>query len=377
MKPITSLRILDITENNPYISSIFADYGAEVIKIEKPNMGDRARRRGAKDGETEGPYAEFYMRGKKSVAIDIDTKEGAEVIRRLAAKSDIFITGKKEAQMEDLGISYEVLKVDNKKLIYAAVTPFGEKGPWADMPDYDLLAMAKTGLLEKTGFPDKPTKFGFDFAYCYTAWHLAAACLASYLKAMETGEGMKVSTSTWQVVSSLDDTFAQCLLALNDLPVRLGNGFPTINPTDTFECKDGYFSLSIGSDKQWLDFVHSARKDEVWGDGTKYGHDPARSMDHYFGDLDGQLKDFFKTLTIEEADMICRQAMVPGGPCNTVTELMHDPQVADRKMLVDVGGVIQYGKPAKFSRDNEHDNEIAPAHALGADTDEVLKALGM
>ena len=173
----------------------------------------------------------------------------------------------------------------------------------------------------------------------------------------------------------------QGLQGLNTLPKRIGNGFPTTNPTDTFRCKNGWFALSIGSDAQWLAFATGAGRDD-WGEGTVYAHDPDRSMKHYFGDLDQQLRDYFMTITIEEADQICRNAMVPGGPCNTVKELMTDEQVAARSMILEVedpvlGKTMQLGKPAKFLRDNEGDDAVAPAPALGADTERVLAGLGV
>ena len=140
-------------------------------------------------------------------------------------------------------------------------------------------------------------------------------------------------------------------------------------------CKDGWFALSIGSDKQWLDFAREAGRDD-WGEGSVYAHDPDRSMKHYFGELDQQLKDYFATISIDEADQICRRAMVPGGPCNTVEELMKDEQVADRGMMITVGGETQIGIPAKFSGADDLDN-IEPGHVLGADTQAVLTEYGV
>lgn len=120
----------------------------------------------------------------------------------------------------------------------------------------------------------------------------------------------------------------------------------------------------------------------MWAEDPRYAHDPARSMENYFGDLDQQLRDFFAGITIEEADMICREAMVPGGPCNTFRELVHDEQVADRKMILHVKDArgedtLQLGIPAKFLKDDERDNEITPAPALGADTEYYLQELGV
>ncbi len=375
MKPLESLTVLDLTEGNPYIGSMFADYGATVLKVEKPQEGDDIRRRGSKNVGVEGPYVHYYMRGKKSIAIDYTTEDGQDIIKRLAEKCDMIATNNKEEYMAGLGLGYENLKSINPKIVYGILTPFGNEGPWADCPDYDLIVMAKSGLLEKTGFPEKPTKFGFPLAYIYASWHLTAGMMAAYLKAQESGEGTKVSVSSWHTMMQLDDTFAECMQGLNVLPKRLGNGFPTTNPTDTFKCKDGWFALSIGSDKQWLDFAREAGRDD-WGEGSVYAHDPERSMKHYFGELDQQLIEYFATISIDEADQICRRAMVPGGPCNTVEELMKDEQVADRGMMITVGGETQIGVPAKFSGAIDMDN-IESGHELGADTDAVLTEYGV
>lgn len=375
MKPLETITVLDLTEGNPYIGSVFADYGAPVLKVERPQGGDSIRRRGSIAVNEEGSYSRYYLRGKKSMAIDYSTEAGQEIIRRLAGKCDMVVTNSKEDELKKLGLGYEDLKEVNPKLVYGTLTPFGNEGPWADCPDYDLIVMAKCGLLEKTGFPEKPTKFGFPLAYIYASWHLTAGMMAAYLDSLETGKGTKVDVSSWHTMMELDDTFAECLQGLNVLPRRLGNGFPTTNPTDTFKCKDGWFALSIGSDKQWLDFAREAGRDD-WGENSVYAHDPVRSMEHYFGELDKQLVDYFATITINEADQICRRAMVPGGPCNTVAELMKDEQVAERGMMITVGGETQVGVPAKFSSTTELD-DIEAGHELGADTDAVLVEFGL
>lgn len=382
MKPLASLKVLDLTDGNPYPGSLFADYGAEVLKIEHPGTGDSIRRRGAGADELEGPYQAYYNRGKKSMTLDLSQSAGQEILRRLVPSYDMLVANAAEEQLEKLGLGYARLKELNPKLIYGVLTPFGEEGPWKDLPDYDLLVMARTGLLEKTGLPEKPTRIGPPLSYYYGAWHLTAGMMAAWLDAQQTGEGRKVSVSSWQAICSIDDTYVQGLQGLNTLPRRIGNGFPTTNPTDTFQCKNGWFALSIGSDAQWLAFAAGAGRDD-WGEGTVYAHDPDRSMKHYFGDLDGQLRDYFRTITIEEADRICQEAMVPGGPCNTVRELMDDAQVAARRMILEVNDPVlgphkQLGRAAKFVDGGDDDIEApAPAPALGADTGEVLARLGV
>lgn len=377
MKPLVGLRILDLTDGNPYIGSMFADYGAEVIKIEKPGTGDSIRRRGADHTHSEGIYQAYYNRGKKSVTIDISKSRGQEIVRRMIPHFDMMVANISEQKLTGLGLDYKTLKELSPKLIYGILTPFGEEGPWKDYPDYDLIVMARSGLLAQTGFPEKPTRIGFPLAYYYGSWHLTAGMMAAYLKAVKTGEGQKVSVSSWQAVMSIDDTYAQCLMGMNELPKRIGNGFPTANPTDTFKCKNGWFALSIGSDQQWWSFSKSAGRND-WIEDPRYSHDPVRSMEHYFGDLDLQLKEFFASIAIEEADRICKEAMVPGAPCYTVNELAHDEQVRAREMILPlhdpkVGDTLQIGKPAKFLRDNQSDSEIAPAPFLGEHTKSALR----
>ena len=379
MKPLNGLKVLDLTDGNPYIGSMFADYGAEVIKVEKPNAGDSIRKRGADSNNPEGIYQAYYNRGKKSVTIDVTKPQGQDIVRRMIPHFDMFTANISENELAGLGLDYETLKEINPKLVYGILTPFGEDGPWKDYPDYDLVVMARSGLLDKTGFPERPTRIGFPLSYYYGSWHLTAGMMAAYLKVLDTGEGQKVSLSSWQAVMSIDDTYAQCMVGMNELPKRIGNGFPTTNPTDTFKCKNGWFALSIGSDQQWWSFSKSAGRND-WVEDPRYSHDPVRSMEHYFGDLDLQLKDYFASITIEEADSVCKEAMVPGAPCNTIKELVTDEQVKVREMILPlhdprVGDTLQIGMPAKFLRDNEGDNKMAPAPALGEHTESVLKEL--
>lgn len=380
MKPLQGIKVLDLTNGNPYIGSLFADYGAQLVKIEDPKAGgDSIRRRGSKDGESEGVYQNYYGRGKQSVSIDWKSEEGRAIVKRMIPQVDMLCANVSEAALSEFGLGYQDLKVLNPKLVYGILTPFGEEGPWKDYPDYDLVVMARGALLERTGLPEKPTKLGFPLAYYYGSWHLTAGMLAAYLSAMTTGEGRKVSVSCWHTIMSVDETNYPCMFGLNVLPVRIGNGFPTTNPTDTFRCKNGWFSLSIGSDQQWHSFSREAGRQD-WIDDPRYSHDPARSLENYFGDLDQQLKDFFMTITIEEADQICRAAMVPGAPCNTVRELVKDEQTAVRGMLQksvlsDGREALQLGYPIKFSVASDNDDAIPPADALGAHTKEALETL--
>jgi len=200
MKPLTSLRVLDLTSGNPYLGSMLADYGADVLQIEPPVSGDPMRRRGAEAGQKEGPYYAYYGRNKKSMALDLSVPKGQEILLRMLPQFDMLVANRSEQALGEWGLGYDAVHAANPKLVYGILTPFGEEGPWKDFPDYDLLVMARSGLLEKTGFPERPTKFGFPLSYFYAGWQLAAGMLAAYLRAQETGEGCKVSTSSWHTI---------------------------------------------------------------------------------------------------------------------------------------------------------------------------------
>lgn len=379
MKPLQGMRVLDLTTLNGFATMTLADYGAEVVKVERPGSGDPIRAWGPfKDGVS--PYQAFLDRGKKSITLDITNEEGKKVFLDLVKEFDVVVENFRVGKMEELGLSYEVLEAVNPKIILASLTGFGTKGPWKDFPAFDIIVQAKTGFMEFTGFPDEaPTLIGFPIADQYSCLYLAAAINSAYFHVLRTGEGQHVYTSMWESLFSAQED-KMMYTQLGQPPKRLGNAHPEINPYDIVECKDGYMTLGISTDPQWAAFCNKFGKPE-WAEDPKYKDMEPRGL-NYFNDLRPKLVELLKDLTMEELDAGCIAAKVPAAPCNTIEMAMNDPQIKIRNMVVEVedsrlGKVKMVGKTAKFHQDNKNDNCFESAPNLGDQNEiyfkEVLK----
>lgn len=367
MKPLRGLRVLDLTTLNGFATMTLADYGAEVVKIERPKYGDPIRVwEPLKDGVS--PYQAFLDRGKKSITLDITTEEGKGIFKELVKKFDVVVENFKYGKMERLGLGYDVLEAINPKIILASMTGFGTKGPWRDYPAFDIIVQAKTGFMEFTGFPDEPpTLIGFPISDQYTCLYLASAISSAYFHVLRTGEGQHVETSMWEgLFSAQEDKMMYTQLDLP--PKRLGNAHPDINPYDIIQCKDGYMTLGVSTDPQWAAFCTQFGKPE-WAQDPKYKEMEPRGA-NYFNDLRPKLEELLKNFTMQELDEGCIAAKVPASPCNSVLMAMNDPQIKLRNMVVEVedkrlGKVLMVGKTGKFHQDNAQDNSFESAPDLG------------
>lgn len=367
MKPLRGIKVLDLTTLNGFATMTLADYGAEVVKVERPGSGDAIRVwEPLKDGVS--PYQAFLDRGKKSITLDITSDEGREIFKELVKHFDVVVENFKYGKMEKLGLGYKTLEAVNPKIILASMTGFGSKGPWRDYPAFDIIVQAKTGFMEFSGFPDEPpTLIGFPISDQYTCLYLAAAINSAYFHMLRTGEGQHVETSMWEgLFSAQEDKMMYTELDLP--PKRLGNAHPDINPYDIVKCKDGYMTLGISTDPQWAAFCHKFGKPE-WADDPKYKDMEPRGL-NYFNDLRPKLEALLANYTMQELDDGCMAAKVPAAPCNSVMMAMNEPQIQLRNMVVEVndarlGPVKMVGKTAKFHQDNANDNHFDSAPDLG------------
>lgn len=377
MKPLVNLKVLDFTVGSAYPSLMLSDYGAVVIKVEKPGEGDTTRKMGPQiNGE--GIYQAYLNRGKKSITLDIYTAEGQELVRKLVKEVDAVIENFPTGTMESLGLGYEDMEKINPRIVYGSLTGWGTKGEWKDYPAVDLLVQAKTGFLDFTGFPEKPSVIGYPISEFYAANYLAAGVNAAYNYACETGIGQKVEVNMWESLISAHEDKLLSHFITNERIRRIGNSYPTVNPSDVYRCKDGFFALSVGVDKHWQRFCEEIGWDDLYAV-ERWKVDPERS-ENYFGDLEVVLRERFLTVTMDEADMACRRGGVPGGPVNSVEDLFKSEQVKAREMILEVederfGKTLQLGKNKKFHDDNEHDNEIEGSPVLGSYNTEVYEGM--
>lgn len=367
MLPLKGVRVLDLTTINGFPAMELADYGAEVIKVERPGVGDSVRDYPPfKDGVS--LYHAFMDRGKKSITLNLKAKEGQEVFKKLVKTADVVLENFKVGTMEKMGLSYEVLSEINPKLVYAALTSYGSTGPEKDRIAYDITVQAKSGIMDITGFPDKePTKIGAYIGDHYSSTYLCSAITMALLYARATGIGQKVETSMLEsLVSIVEDKIA--ILDCEGAAPRTGNAHPSINPYDVVKCKDGYVALGISTDEQWYKFCEEFNKKE-WIDNPDYATNAQRGL-HYFGDLRDKLEDYLvNNFTKEDINLKCAKIKVPAAGCNTIEEAINQEQVKYRNMIVDVndqriGKFKAIGKIIKF-HDSEEAKEFKTAPLLG------------
>lgn len=376
MMPLQGMRVLDLTIGSGFASMELADYGAEVIKVETPGSGDPLRswppfKNGA------NPHHAYRNRGKKSITLNIQTDAGKEIFKKLVSTADVVLENFTPGFMEASGLGYDVLSGLKSDLVYARLSAYGSTGPEADMPQSELLAQAKTGVMHVTGFAENPpTRIGFSIAEHYAASFLSTSiCMAVY-HARETGEGQRVETSLLGSIASVTEDKILTFGATGEDPMRTGNAHPLINPYDIIKCQDGYVALGCSSDEQWLKFCDVFGHPE-WKTDEKYNSNKVRGH-NYFGDLRVKIEELFSTLSMRVIADTCDAILIPGTLCSTTAEAVDEPQLLARNMLVTVedkqlGSFTMPGKPVKFS--NETEAPIMPAPLLGEHNDAIYGAL--
>lgn len=379
MLPLKGIRVLDLAVVNGFTGMDMADYGAEVIKVERPQGGDPIRDYPPmKNGIS--LYQAVMDRGKKSITLDLKSEKGKNIFKELVKTADVLIENL-VGTMDKLGLGYDELSKINPKLVYGQLTGYGNTGPEKGYIAYDIAVQAKAGILDITGQPDPqpPMRVGAYIGDHYSCKYLTAAIEMALFYARKTGTGQKVSSSMFEALFSVTED----KLAIHDLgdkePTRTGNAHPAINPYDIVRCKDGYMALGISTDDQWYNFCIEFDKKE-WAEDPRYSTNGQRGL-HYFGDLREKLENFLvENFSKDEITARCAKAKVPAAPCNTIEEAIHQEQIKARDMLIKVhdqriGDVYTVGKIVKFhDKDNKH-NGVNTAPLLGQHNDEIYGQL--
>ncbi|WP_225028601.1 CaiB/BaiF CoA transferase family protein [Xinfangfangia pollutisoli] len=388
--PLSHLRVLDMSRvlAGPWAGQIFADLGAEVIKIERPGAGDDTRAWGppfltGRDGaETrESGYYLCANRGKKSVTVNIATPEGQAIIRDLAARSDVLLENYRTGTLQRYGLDYAALSALNPGLVYCSLTGFGQTGPRAHQVAYDFLIQAMGGIMSITGEEDGrpgggPQKIGVPMVDLASGLYLAVGALAALARRAVTGQGDYLDLAMLDVQVNLLANQAMNHLLTGTVPRRYGNGHPNIMPQQVFACRDGAMVLAVGNDEQY------ARLAEVLGDPVlaeprfARNRDRVRQRDELLDRLAGLFAPCARAEVLARLDA----AKIPAGPINSVAEALAEPQVQARGLVARLphplaGEVTQILSPLKFRHAGQPDPRSAPP--LGADTGPVLESLGL
>ena len=386
--PLSHIRVLDLTRvlAGPWATQILADFGAEVVKIEKPGEGDDTRGWGPPfltnaDG-TRGDAAYFLSanRGKSSVAIDMATAEGQALIRAIAAKSDVVIENFKVGGLKKYGLDYDSLKQVNPKLIYCSLTGFGQNGPYAQRAGYDFMIQGMAGIMSVTGQPDgapgaEPMKVGVAFADIFTGLYAVIGIQAALYHRERTGEGQFVDMALLDSQVAVLANQALNYLVGGKAPTRLGNAHPNIVPYQTFSTSDGYIIMAVGTDRQFKEYCAILGVPELAEDPrftTNRGR--VENRKELIPLLDGPMK----ARTTADWVAAFEAAAVPCGPINTIDQVFADPQVKARDLRLELtrpDGTVTPGvaNPIRLSATPIEYGKPPPA--LGEGTGRVLSEL--
>jgi crotonobetainyl-CoA:carnitine CoA-transferase CaiB-like acyl-CoA transferase len=378
---LKGLRVLDLTRvlAGPWATQMLADFGAEVIKIEKPGEGDDTRGWGPPfvkntDG-SDGDAAYFHSanRGKKSVCIDFTKPEGASLIKALAAKSDILVENYKVGGLKKYGLDYESLEEANPRLIYCSITGFGQTGPYANRAGYDFMIQGMAGVMSITGEPDgAPMKMGVAFSDVFAGLHAIIGIQAALYAREKSGKGQHIDISLLDSQVSVLANQALNYLVGGKVPQRLGNQHPNIVPYQVFETADGHMIVAVGNDRQFTEYCRLIGVAADAKFATNRGRVEGRA------ELIPLLATAMKRQTTAHWVKAFEADAIPCGPINTIDQVFADPQVKARGLVrqlrnEDGRKVPTVANPIVFSENAAQVGLASPA--LGAQTGEVLSSV--
>ncbi len=380
MKPLAGIRVIDLTQaySGPFCTMHLADFGADVIKIERPGVGDQSRTWGPMKNDYSAYYA-FLNRNKKSITLDLGSQAGKEILLKLVRDSDVICENFRVGTMEKLGVGYEEIQKVNPEIIYASISGFGLEGPLSKLPAYDIVAQAMSGIMSITGFPDNlPTKVGPSIGDNYTGTYLALGiCMALYHR-KQTGKGQRLDVAMVDTLFSILENAVVEYTVAGNIPIRSGNADPGIAPFDSFEVKDGTAVMGVGTNAMWKKLCELMGRPELIND-PRYNTNDNRCK-NYMPDLKSIVEDYTRTKTKVELEQIMNEAGIPFGQILNVAEAADHPQLKSREMLVEVddpalGKIKIPGIPIKM---HDTPGEVRKAASLlGQDTDEILSSLGL
>jgi formyl-CoA transferase/CoA:oxalate CoA-transferase len=352
------------------------DMGADVIKVEEPTVGDETRQWSPYwDGESC-----FYLavnRNKRNIAINLKHPQGAAVIKKLAARADVMIESFRTGTAEKMGLGYDAIAALNPRLVYCAISGFGRTGPLSRKAGYDLMVQAYSGLMSTTGEPNRtPLRVGFSLVDITCGWVAYGGIMTALYQREKTGRGQYVEASLLESMVSAASYHIVNYLATGNVPGPLGQGHPSLAPYQMFPTQDGRVMLGTANDGLWKRFCDVIDRRDLADDPRfQTNRDRVKHRD----ELIAILEDIFQTKTTAEWLRILEGANIPNAPVNTIADLVDDPQVAHRGMLVEVphptiSGLRAPASPLKLSEAPASVRRHPPAK--GEHTEEVLFELG-
>lgn len=340
--PLKGIRVIELARilAGPWAGQLLADLGADVIKVESPQGGDDTRKWGppfvmSHDGENlSAAYYHSCNRGKRSVALDFSTAEGAETVRELVKTADVLIENFKLGGLKKYGLDYESLKAINPRLVYCSITGFGQDGPYAPRPGYDFIIQGMAGMMSITGEPGRePQKAGVAVADIFTGLYSVIAIQAALRHAEQTGQGQHIDMALFDTQISVLANQNLNYLVSGKSPIQMGNAHMNIAPYEVLPVRDGHIILAVGNDGQFQRFCEVVGLAELPPD-TDFATNPARVANR------GRLREKIvaRLASFDRAPLLAdlEKAGVPASPINTIGQMFDDPQAIARGMRLDL-----------------------------------------
>ena len=385
---LEGLRVLDLSRvlAGPWCTQLLADLGAEVVKVERPGVGDDTRHWGPPWHEYDGHKVAAYFlsanRGKKSAAIDFAREEGAALVRRLALQSDVVVENFKVGGLAKFGLDAASLRTAKSELIVASITGFGQDGPDAARAGYDFMIQAQGGLMSITGRPDGepgggPMRVGVAVADLFTGMYTTVAILAALHRREKSGEGSHIDMALFDTqLAVLANQMSNALVSGQD-PPRQGNTHPNIVPYQPFEAADKPLVIAVGNDRQFVRLAELCGHAE-WAADARFATNAARVANR--GEIVARIAEVIARKPAADWFHQLDSAGIPAGPINSVTEALAEVQAQHRHVLRAMSGgalgeVKTVGSPVRI--DGERCDSDLPPPALGEHTGEVLQGLGL
>jgi formyl-CoA transferase/CoA:oxalate CoA-transferase len=386
--PLEDVTILDLTHAlaGPFCSTMLADFGARVIKVEPPGHGDIARGWGAPLPGGETAYFVSLHRGKRGVVIDLKKPEGKELYFRLVEKSDVVLENYRVDALKRLGLDYEAARKRNPAIIYASVSGFGQDGPYRERAALDLILQAESGMISVTGEPGTTgTRAGVSIADMTAGLYCAYAVMLALRVKEKTGEGQQIDISMMEGQLALLGTAIANYFADGQIPRPLGTAYNVVVPYQTFHTKTRDLALAIAGEKLWRKFCPVMGCPELLDD-PRYRNTVERSRHRDV--LIPRLQEIFLTKTYEEWEELLLANDIPVGAINDIAQVVEHPQVKARRSFLDVdhpsvGNVRVVRSPVRLSKTPARKPTASPVHGqhtadvlhevLGLSADEIAK----
>lgn len=336
-KALSDLKVIDLTSalSGPFCTMFFADFGAEVIKIE-PVGGEQCRTWGPIDEKSgESGFYSYINRNKKGCTLNLKSEKGLNMFYELVKDADFLCENYKGGVTKKLKIDYETLKEINPKLIYVSGSGFGQNSPLSERPCYDIVAQAMGGIVNLTGFKDTdPVKVGPSIAdHVSGIYQMVGALIALHYRS-KTGQGQLVDVAMVDTVFSILENAIPTYVMEGVVPERNGNIDPSIAPFDIYKCKDGYVALGVGNDRLWAKLCTVMNRHDLIED-ERFLTNDLRSK-NYTPDLKDIIRDFCIDYTKNELESIMSEASIPCGPVLDVAEAINHPHIKAREMMVEI-----------------------------------------